>query len=471
MKLRKKTDKTHNDSTPQIKFGHPLHPSLLALAFKVIHMKNRGGSGDGRVVFVRVYSGKISTRDTLKVISPSISGDRLLKPWTERVGGMLELAGGKFDNLKDAVCYSGGVCALVGLKTVSTGDTIMSDLSDVKGKKGRKQGQLDANYEIVRGDKCLAGVGAPKPVLTVRIEAENAEQQSKLLEALNLLVNEDPSLEIKETGSVTLLSGLGELHIEVVVDRLQREYGLSVWIGKPTVAYRETVLQAIETAGMINFDRTVGTTRMQAQIHLRLEPLEERSSYENSLILQDPVIILSQNVKQYLGFPTDTEERDLVQRCDVAEAIISGCKGALKRGPIGSHAMSNLICTVEQIDSEGGISSLKSLPGSIRAASSNILMSLLNENQTNCSVLEPTMSIEINVPTEMVGTVLSDLTTRRGTVGEVVMSDDTITPAKALIYGQVPLAEILGYANNLRSITNGEGVFSAEYKGHSACNV
>ena len=462
-----------NTTVSKIKFGHPLHPSLLALAFKVIHMKNRGGSGDGRVVFVRIYSGKISTRDTIRVISPNMYGEQGVKPWTERVGGMLELAGGKFDNLKDAVCYSGGVCALIGLKNVSTGDTILSDSHDVKGRKGRKEQQehqMHTDYEVVSGTKCLAGVGAPKPVLTVRIEAENGEQQAKLVEALNLLVKEDPSLEVKETESVTLLSGLGELHIEVVVDRLMREFGLSVWTGKPTVAYRETIFEAFETPGMVNFDRTVGTTRMQAQVHVRLEPLEESQNAEECMILQEPVVVLSQNVKEYLGFDADSDERELGQRCEIAYAILSGCKGALKRGALSSHALSNVKCIVQQIDSEGGVSSLKSLPGAIRAASSNIMMSLLNENKQCCSVVEPTMSIEINVPADMVGTVLSDLTTRRGTVGDVIMTDENVAHAKALIYGQVPLAEILGYANNLRSITNGEGVFSAEYKGHSACS-
>jgi elongation factor G len=461
-----------SNTVSKIRFGHPLHPSLLALAFKVIHMKNRGGSGDGRVVFVRIYSGKISTRDTIRVISPNMGGEQGVKSWVERVGGMLELAGGRFDNLKDAICYSGGVCALIGLKNVSTGDTIMSDSHDFKGKKGKKeQIQMGADYEVVSGNKCLAGVGAPKPVLTVRIEAENGEQQTKLVDALNLLMKEDPSLEVKETESVTLLSGLGELHIEVVVDRLMREFGLSVWTGKPTVAYRETIFDAFETPGMVNFDRTLGTTRMQAQVHLRLEPLEESQSVQECIILQEPVVVLSQQVKEYLGFHADADERELGQRCEIAQAILSGCKGALKRGPLSSNAMSNVKCIVQQIDSEGGISSLKALPGAIRAASSNILMSLLNENKSCCSLLEPNMSIEINVPTDMVGTVLSDLTTRRGTVGDVIMADENDAPAKALIYAQVPLAEILGYANNLRSITNGEGVFSAEYIGHSACNL
>jgi len=461
------------ESKDLIKFGHPLHPSLLALAFKVVHMKNRGGSGDGRVVFARVYSGKLSSRDTVKVISPVYNGANPEKPRTERVGGMLELAGGKFDNLKDAVCYSGDVCALIGLKSVSTGDTILLASNDAKGKKKKKESRKESEFERISGNECLAGVGAPKPVLTVRVEAENAEQESKLLEALNLLVAEDPSLLVEETGSATLLSGLGELHIEVVVDRLQREHGLAVWIGKPSVAYRETVQDVIETPGLVDYDRTIGSTRMQAKVHLRLEPLDNPEAHTSGhcMILSDPVVTLGSKVRDFLGFDNESDESELALRCDIANALISGCKGALKRGPMGSYEIANTRCHVEDVDAEGGIASLKALPGAIRAASSTILTSVLNGNKVSCSILEPTMSVEISVPSEMVGTVLSDLTTRRGTVGEVIMGDDDALHTKAIIHGQVPLAEILGYANNLRSITGGEGTFSAEYKGHSACDL
>ena len=469
--IQAKKAKKKNDSKDLIPFGHPLHPSLLALAFKVVHMKNRGGSGDGRVVFARVYSGKISSRDSVRVISPLLPGEKPQKARIERVGGMLELAGGRFDNLPEATCYSGDVCALVGLKDVTTGDTILL-ASNEKGKKkksSKKASANDSKYEASTGNECLAGVGAPKPVLTVRVEAENAEQESKLMDALRLMMAEDPSLMVEETGSATLLSGLGELHIEVVVDRLQREHGLAVWIGKPSVAYRETVQSEIDTGGLVEYDRTVGSTRMQAQIHIRLESLETEASSDVA-ILTDPDVKLGSKVKEYLGFDEDDGELELTQRCEVAKALIAGCKGALKRGPIGSFELANVRCYVEEIDSEGGLAGLKAMPGTIRAAVSSIVATTLQNNKDSCSLLEPTMSVEVSAPSEMVGTVLSDLTARRGNVGEVIMGDDDALQSKALIHGQVPLKEILGYANNLRSITGGEGSFSAEYKGHSPCD-
>ncbi len=468
---------SEKDAVGKIPFGNPLHPSFLALAFKVVHMKNRGGSGDGRVVFARVYSGKISSGDTVKIISPRVPGEKPDEPRNERVGGMLELAGGRFDNLQDAMCSSGEVCALVGLKSVVTGDTLLlaSDSNGGKGKKGKKGNDKNdsagSDFEVTPSNVYLAGVASPKPVLTVRVEAESAEQQAKLLEALNLLAIEDPSLRVEETSSATLLSGLGELHIEVVVDRLKREYGLPVWIGKPSVTYRETVQEIIETDGMVNYDRTVGATRMQASVHLQLEPLHNQndSAGEECVLPTDPVVTLGPKAREYLGFDLDSTEDEISQRSEIAHALISGCKGAMKRGSWGAYELANTRCHIIEIDAEGGIAALKAMPGAIRAASSTILTSTLMEHKEQCSVLEPVMSVEVSAPSDIVGTVLSDMTTRRGVIGEVIMGDED-THGKALIHGQVPLAEILGYANTLRSITGGEGTFSAEYKGHSACD-
>ena len=470
-----------NISSDKIPFGHPLHPSLLAFAFKVVHMKNKG-SGDGRVVFVRVYSGQLSTKDTLKVISPSVIGDIPEKPRMERVGGMLELAGGQFSNLTEGISFSGDVCALVGLKSVVTGDTLLLASEHGSGKKNKKikGGQADnADFDMNIGEHVyLAGVAAPKPVLTVRVEAESAEQQAKLSDALKLLTAEDPSLTVEETESVTLISGLGELHIEVIVDRLQREFGLPVWIGKPAVAYRETVHSSIDSGGLIEYERTIGAMKLQASVHLQIEPIkgpDARNTDSASMVLHDPIVTIGSKVKEYLQVDEELSEEELSQSNDIVNALLAGCKGALTRGPVGSYGMANVKCHVVDISAEGGISYLNTTPGALRAAASSILTSTLIENKLSCSLLEPTMSVEITAPTDMVGTILSDLTSRRGTVGEVFMGDNesetSLKSTKALIHGEVPLVEILGYANTLRSITAGEGTFTAEYVGHSTCDT
>ena len=459
-KKKQKKAKAENTSVgTKYALGHPLHPSLLAMAFKVIHMKGRGGSGDGRVVFARVYSGKLQTRDTVKCITPVMQKQMSdtshhSKPRVERIGAMLELAGGRFDNLEDGICYSGDVCALVGLKTVVTGDTILL--------------QETAKHSKVTQNVCLAGVAAPRPVLTVRLEVENSQEEAKLSHALACLTVEDPSLVVEQTESTTLLSGLGELHIEVTADRLMREYGIAVSIGAPSVAYRETVTQAVETDGLYQYDRTIGGTRLEGSVHLRLEPMEAALN-SHVLTLQDPVVVLGPQARSFLEVDPDDEEDEIIYTSEVAKALIAGLQGALRRGALGPYALGNVKCTVINVDAKGGLSSLQALPGSIRAAAANAVTNLLSRfARTSCSVMEPTMSVEVTAPSSMVGSILSDLNTRRGLIGDVVLGDNA--HSKTLIRADVPLAEILGYAGSLRSLTGGEATFTAEYKGHVLCD-
>ena len=458
------------DIIRKITLGHPLHPSLLAFAFKVVHMKGRGGSGDGRVVFARVYSGHLQDRDALKIISPPAVGQTPEKPRIERVGGMLELLGGRFDNLEGGTCNSGDVCALVGLKSVVTGDTIMlaSDPSACKkGKKKGKKQEMDKNV-------CLAGVASPKPVLTVRLETETSEQGSRLQDALRLLSIEDPSLLVEEKDSATLLSGLGELHIEVTINRICEEFGLAVNTGPPSVAYRETISRIMETPGLLQFDRTIGTSRLQAAVHLVLEPVPCSMFKDNScMLLTDPVVTVGPEARANLGVHESKSEEELILSDALFRALVLGCQGALKRGTISAYAMANMRCHIINVDAEEGAMALQTMPGALRAAAANAVSMTLAENKVDCTLLEPTMSVEITLPGDMVGSVLSDLAGRRGTVGNVLMGDEVGQSmySKALIRGDVPLVEILGYANSLRSLTGGEGVFTAEYKGHSPCDV
>jgi elongation factor G len=453
-------NKKNAETQNKIQLGHPLHPTLLALAFKVVHMKGRGGSGDGRVVFCRVYSGKLRDRETVQVISPPAPGEAPQKPRLERIGGMLEMAGGRFNNVEGGTVLSGDVCALVGLKSVVTGDTIMlaNDSSQKKKKK---------NQDIF----CLAGVASPKPVLTVRLEAETAGDQTRLSHALKLLTTEDPSLVVEETEATTLLSGLGELHIEVTLDRLYREHGLEIKAGPPSVSYRETITDSIETAGgLFEYDRTIGGTRLQGAVHLVFTQNMCQQSVETGdtcMNLSDPIVTVGPKVREFLGVNPDLPEDELINKCPIVKALIQGCQGALKRGPLKSVAMANVTCHVVEVDAEGGLAQLKALPGAIRATAANAVTATLKANQSRCTVLEPTMSVEVTLPADMVGSVLSDLTGRRGTVGDVLVGEEG--HSKSLVRGDVPLVEILGYANSLRSLTGGEGAFSAEYKGHSPC--
>ena len=458
--------------------GHPLHQELLAFAFKVCHLSGgRGGSGDGRVVFCRVYSGTLHERDVLHAMSPPTMGEEGIgEPRKERVGGMLELKGGLFTNKENGVCHAGEVCALVGLKTVVTGDTLVLAKKKLPKKQQKK---IDAAAGGYTGAVCLAGVASPKPVLQVRLEAETQQEQNRLSECLQLLAVEDPSLCIEESDSGTLLSGLGELHIEVTLDRLHREFGLNIHKGAPRVSYRETLIEPIETDGLLQYDKTVGDTRLQAAVHLRLEPMQNLTGDSSRRIDEEvqlpiePVVTVSPAVINFLQLKPDATHEECMAKCSVYKALVQGCIGALRRGPVGSYAMANVHCHVEAIDAEDGVSGLQSLPGALRAAAMNAVASSLNDN-SHARLLEPSMSVEINCPNDMVGTVLSDLTSRRGLVGDVITGgeggNNTNLHRKTLVRGQVPLVEILGYANILRSLTAGEATFTAEYKGHSICN-
>jgi len=458
-KSKKGKNNDNGNNKDAIPYGHPLHPHLLALAFKVVHMKNKG-SGDGRVVFVRVYSGSLHSKSMIQISS---------QKKTERILGMLELNGGRFGHLDDGTCWSGQVCALVGLKHVMTGDTLVLPTKEAKSKK------ISPEFENVTklGDVCLAGVTAPNPVLTVQVETSSTSEDTKLSQALHLLSIEDPSLHIEETETSTLVSGLGELHMEVTMDRLRREFGLEVTTGPPAVAHYESVSKILETEGFVKFDRTIGDKRLEASVHILLEPIKEEIEDENhhTVPISEPLITLGSKARSYLELDESQSDYELYYTNELVKSVISGCQGSLRRGAIGPYPMSNVLCHVLDIDSEGGLSYLYSNPGALRASIAHAISSLLSseEGKRTCKVLEPTMSVEIISPPGMVGSILSDLNTRRGLVGEVTMGEEH--QEKALIHAYVPLKEILGYANSLRSLTGGEASFSAEYKGHSPCDT
>jgi elongation factor G len=496
-----------DDGESDITLGHPLHSSTLAYVFKVVHMKGRGGSGEGRVAFARVYSGTLKARDSVRVISPGVvpshdgeggrnnnNGKKQKHP-VERIGGMLELSGGQFGNMPDGSCRSGDVCALVGLKGVVTGDTLLSVTGDGgsggaagggdgKKKSAKKTKNNDVAWKQYMDGVHLAGLTSPKPVLTLRVEAYSTSEQSRLSAALALLAVEDPSLVVEETPTTTLISGLGELHMEIVLDRLRREFGLEVRTGKPAVAYRETVLlkdgEVVETDGLVEYDRTVGGVRLQGAVQLLLRQSagsctsdgSTRSGNHTCRSPEDPVVTLSPETRSFFNLDPFALSDDLEHKYPPAmRALLSGVRGSMKRGRLGPYPLANLECRVVLVDSELS-SSADTLPGAMRAAAANAVATMLETlaKEGRMTILEPKMNVEIWVPTGRVGDVLSDLTGRRGMVDDVAMADEGIgggDHVKSMVRAEIPLVEILGYANSLRSLTGGEGAFSAEYKGHA----
>jgi elongation factor G len=193
---------------------------------------------------------------------------------------------------------------------------------------------------------------------------------------------------------------------------------------------------------------------------------------EETQLPLDPVVTVGSGVLEYLQLDSDTSPEECMVKSPVYKALVQGCLGALRRGPVGSYPLANVKCHVEEIDAEEGLSGLQVLPGALRAAAMNAVSTTLSENLVQCRALEPAMGVEISVPNDMVGTVLSDLTGRRGAVEDVLSGDGdaSIIHRKTLVRAEVPLVEILGYANALRSLTGGEATFTAEYRGHSICN-
>jgi translation elongation factor EF-G len=245
--------------------------------------------------------------------------------------------------------------------TTHCGDRIYDYVGVAGGGKKGKNNNAPAEENV-----CLAGVAAPRPVLMVRLEVENSDEEKKLTHALACLTVEDLSLLVEEMESATLLSGLGELHIEVTVDRLMREDGIDVLTGIPMMAYRETAKETIETDGLYHYDRTIGGTRLQGSVHIKIELLERKN---NSPILNlvDPVVIIGEQARLFLEI--DKDDEDFVDNNIVAKALIAGVQGDLRRGTIEPYPMGNIKCTILDVDANSGLNDLQSLPGSILEAS------------------------------------------------------------------------------------------------------
>jgi len=430
------------ETTDANPLGHPCHGDLLALVFKIVHLKGRAGSGDGRLAFARVYSGKLKEGDKVTAISPGSSTNVR----TERIGGLLELSGGSFEPMQNATCSSGQVCAIVGLKSVITGDTIRKET-----KKKTKQ-------------VFLSGVAAPSPVLTVRLETETPQDQTRLSSALNLMCIEDPSLVVEESEASTLLSGLGELHIEIALDRLRREFGVYVHTGKPEVAFRETVCRVLKTDGVHDLGHTYGDQRMHVGVGVILSPRFSCDS-ENLCPIKDPLVSVSDEIKHALGLNPSLDDDDHMRKSPLYRALVSGSLGALKRGHVASFPLVNVFCEIVELECDNEPHSLKAQPGAARACVSQAISALLRDNIDSCVIMEPAMAVEVSLPDHFCGTALSDLSSRRGTVGHV-HSNVPEGSSKSRINSTVPLVEMLGYASALRSLTSGEGSFTAEYVGH-----
>ncbi|RKQ95905.1 translation elongation factor 2 (EF-2/EF-G) [Kushneria sinocarnis] len=357
----------------------------------------------GTLTFIRVYSGVLNSGDQVY---------NTVKDQKERVGRIVQMHSNSRQEIKQV--YAGDIAACVGLKEVSTGDTL-----------------CDPNAKIV-----LERMEFPEPVISVSVEPKSRADQEKMGTALGKLAQEDPSFRVKtdeETGQ-TIISGMGELHLDIIVDRLRREFKVEANIGKPQVAYRETIRHSVEQEG--KFVRQSGGRGQFGHVYLRIEPMteEDRGDDPEKTFTFSSEIVGGVVPKEYVP------------------AVEKGAYEQLQNGVIAGYPMIDVKVTLF----DGSYHDVDSNENAFKVASSMAIKE--GARKAGAVLLEPMMSVEVVTPEEFMGDVMGDLNRRRGLVQGM---DDT--SAGKVIRAIVPLGEMFGYATDLRSQTQGRASYSMEF--------
>jgi len=363
---------------------------LAALAFKI-----QTDPHVGRITYCRIYSGKISSG------SYAYNATRDIK---ERVGRLLLMHANQREEIDEAV--AGEIVAVVGLKDTKTGDTI-----------------CDENHPIL-----LEGISFAEPVISLAIEPRTKSDQEKMAFALNKLSEEDPTFRIKinhETNQ-TVIAGMGELHLEILVDRLKREFKVDADVGAPQVAYRETISKSVEAEG--KFIRQSGGRGQYGHCWLRLEPKDRGTGFEF--------------VNAITG---GTIPRDFIP------AIEKGVKEAMGNGVLAGYPMVDMKVTVY----DGSYHEVDSSEIAFKIAASIALQD--GSKRAGLQLLEPIMNVEVTTPKEFMGDIIGDLSGRRG-----VVQGTTESGAAVIVKALVPLAEMSKYATIIRSMTQGRASYYME---------
>jgi elongation factor G len=375
------------------------HPNdedpFAALAFKIATDRFVGN-----LTFFRVYSGVLNSGDT---IMNSVKGRK------ERIGRILQMHSNDRKEIKEV--RAGDIAAAVGLKDVTTGDT----LSDLK--------------EVI----ALERMDFPDPVISVAVEPRTKVDQEKMGMALQKLAKEDPSFRVHtdEESGQTIISGMGELHLDIIVDRMKREFSVEANVGKPQVAYRETIRETVEQEG--KFVRQSGGRGQYGHVYLKIEPGEPGSGYEFVNGIVGGVV-----PKEYIP------------------AVDKGVREQMESGVIAGYPVVD--CKVTLYD--GSYHDVDSSEMAFKIAGS---MGFRDGMQKAGPVLlEPIMKVEVVTPEDYMGDVMGDLNRRRGLPQG--MED---APAGKVIRAEVPLAEMFGYATDLRSMSQGRAVYSMEFEKYS----
>jgi elongation factor G len=366
-----------------------------ALAFKIMT-----DPFVGVLTFIRIYSGTLQSGDSL--LNP-------VKDKKERIGRILLMHANTREEIK--VARTGDIVAVVGLKGVTTGDTL-----------------CDLNKVVT-----LERMEFPEPVISVAIEPKTKADQEKMGVALGKLAQEDPSFRVHtdEESGQTIIEGMGELHLEIIVDRMMREFGVEANVGKPRVAYRETIRKSIEQEG--KYVRQTGGRGQYGHVWLRLEPMEPGSGF--------------QFANEIVG---GTVPREYVP------AVEKGVKEQMENGVIAGYPVVDVKVTIF----DGSYHDVDSSEMAFKIAGSMGF----KEGAAKASpvLLEPIMKVEVVTPDDYMGDVVGDLNRRRG----VIQGMDE-GPAGKVVNVEVPLAEMFGYATDLRSLTQGRATYTMEFLKYS----
>ncbi|HLL54087.1 MAG TPA: elongation factor G [Myxococcaceae bacterium] len=364
---------------------------FAALAFKIMtdpHM--------GTLTFMRVYSGRLESGSH---VYNAVKGKK------ERIGRLVQMRAEKRDEIQE--CYAGDICAAVGMRFSTTGDTLCDEKDPI----------------------ILERMEFPDPVIDIAIEPKSTEQQDKLALSLQKLAVEDPSFRVRtdEESGQTIIAGMGELHLEIIVDRLLREFKVEANVGKPQVAFRETISKSVEVEG--KYIRQTGGRGMYGHIWLRLHPQEPGKGFEFVNAIVGGVV-----------------PREFVQ------AVEKGVSEALGSGVVAGYPVVDV--KVEAFD--GSFHDVDSNEMAFKIAGSMAFKE--GCNKADPILLEPIMNCEIVTPEDFMGDVIGDVNARRGKI--VGMNPRS---GVQVILAQVPLAQMFGYATDLRSRTQGRATYTMQF--------
>ena len=364
---------------------------FAALAFKIMT-----DPFVGQLTFIRVYSGTLKSGDS--VFNPA-------KGRSERIGRLLRMHANKREEITEVL--AGDICACVGLKNVTTGDTICSE-----------------DHPIV-----LESIEFPDPVIAVAVEPKTKSDQEKMGVALNKLAQEDPTFRVNtdpDSGQ-TIIRGMGELHLEIIVDRMMREFNVQANVGKPQVAYRETIRKTSEAEG--KYIRQTGGSGQYGHVKIRLSPQEPGKGFE---------------------FENDTVGGSVPR--EFVKPVEQGIKEAMEGGVLAGYPMVD----VKAVLYDGSYHEVDSNEMAFKIAGSMAFKEAARK--ASPVLLEPVMSVEVVVPEEYLGVIIGDLNSRRGRIEGMEHR-----AGSQVVKAMVPLAEMFGYATNMRSSTQGRATFSMHF--------